>query len=142
MNRLDLPEYAEDAAILRFYHLDSLDPDVWVDDEESPDNNQEHEKESSIQQFKHPEEDDTLNITTIRPSESDIDLQVIDDSDPLGVYSSIFPEYDCYKKKRNRISVILTINHSEMSRNTNITQLKESKDKTFMFIYIGMTFLL
>lgn len=92
MNRLDLPEYAEDAAILRFYHLDSLDLDVWVDDEESPDNSQEHEKESSIQQFQHPEQDDSVNTATIRPSENDIDLQVIDDSDPLGVYSSIFPE--------------------------------------------------
>jgi exocyst complex component 2 len=91
MNRLDLPEYAEDAAILRFYHLDSLDPEVWVDDEEGHDNGHDHEEESSIQQFKHPEQDDTLN-TTMRPSESDIDLQVIDDSDPLGVYSSIFPE--------------------------------------------------
>ncbi|KAI7877332.1 exocyst complex component Sec5-domain-containing protein [Mucor mucedo] len=111
MNRLDLPEYAEDAAILRFYHLDSLDPDVWVDDEDNSDNNNDHEKESSIQQFKHPEEEDNLNISTIKPSESDIDLQVIDDSDPLGVYSSIFPD--------------------EMSRNTNITQLKE---KTTMMI--------
>jgi exocyst complex component 2 len=92
MNRLDLPEYAEDAAILRFYHLDSLDPNVWVDDEESPDSNHELEKESSIQQFQHPEEDDTINKSSIRPSESDIDLQAIDDSDPLGVYSSIFPE--------------------------------------------------
>lgn len=91
MNRLDLPEYAEDAAILRFYHLDSLDPEVWVDDEEGDHNGLGQGKESSIQQFKHPEEDDTFN-TTIRPSESDIDLQVIDDTDPLGVYSSIFPE--------------------------------------------------
>jgi exocyst complex component 2 len=91
MNRLDLPEYAEDAAILRFYHLDSLDPEVWVDDEEGSGNGHDQEKESSLQQFKHPEQDDTLN-TTMGPSESDIDLQVIDDSDPLGVYSSIFPE--------------------------------------------------
>lgn len=95
MNRLDLPEYAEDAAILRFYHLDSLDPEVWVDDEESPDNNHELEKESSLQQFQHPEEDDNINTSSIKPFESDIDLQAIDDSDPLGVYSSIFPEYVC-----------------------------------------------
>lgn len=92
MNRLDLPEYAEDAAILRFYHLDSLEPDVWVDDEEGDDHGHPHEKESSIQQFQHPEQDDPLNTASLRPSESDIDLQVIDDSDPLGVYSSIFPE--------------------------------------------------
>lgn len=106
MNRTDLPEYAEDAAILRFYHLDSLDPEVWVDDEEGFDNNQEQEKESSIQQFQHPEQDDTLHKpTTVKQSESELDLQAIDDSDPLGIYSSIFPD--------------------EMSRNTNITQLKE-----------------
>lgn len=92
MNRLDLPEYAEDAAILRFYHLDSLEPDVWVDDEEGDDHGHPHEKESSLQQFQHPEQDDSLNTASLRPSESDIDLQVIDDSDPLGVYSSIFPE--------------------------------------------------
>jgi len=92
MNRLDLPEYAEDAAILRFYHLDSLEPDVWVDDEEGDDHGHAHEKESSLQQFQHPEQDDSLNAASLRPSESDIDLQVIDDSDPLGVYSSIFPE--------------------------------------------------
>ncbi|KAG1118304.1 hypothetical protein G6F42_013231 [Rhizopus arrhizus] len=111
MNRLDLPEYAEDAAILRFYHLDSLEPDVWVDDEEGDDHGHAHEKESSLQQFQHPEQDDSLNAASLRPSESDIDLQVIDDSDPLGVYSSIFPD--------------------DMSRNTNITQLKE---KTTMMI--------
>ncbi|GAA5808629.1 hypothetical protein MFLAVUS_002021 [Mucor flavus] len=111
MNRPDLPEYAEDAAILRFYRIDSLDPEVWVDDEEGPENDQENGKDSSIQQFQHPEKDDTMNKSSIRPSESDIDLQAIDDSDPLGVYSSIFPD--------------------EMSRNTNITQLKE---KTTMMI--------
>ncbi|CAO3656981.1 unnamed protein product [Mucor hiemalis] len=106
MNRTDLPEYAEDAAILRFYHLHSLDPDVWVDDEEGFDNSQEQEKESSIQQFQHPEQDDTLHKpTTVKQSETELDLQAIDDSDPLGVYASIFPD--------------------EMSRNTNITQLKE-----------------
>lgn len=94
MNRTDLPEYAEDAAILRFYHLDSLDPDVWVDDEEGFDNSQEQEKESSIQQFQHPEQDDTLHKpTTVKQSETELDLQAIDDSDPLGVYASIFPEY-------------------------------------------------
>ncbi|KAI8080296.1 exocyst complex component Sec5-domain-containing protein [Gilbertella persicaria] len=103
MNRLDLPEYAEDAAVLRFYHLDSLEPEVWVDDEHHYD--YDHEEKESIQQFHHPEQDDMTNQTTIRPSETDIDLQVIDDSDPLGVYASIFPD--------------------DMSRNKNISQLKE-----------------
>ena len=93
MNRPDLPEYAEDAAILRFYQIDSLDPEVWVDDEDGTENMQSQEKESSIQQFQHPEEDDMLNSTAVKRSESDIDLQAIDDSDPLGIYSSIFPEY-------------------------------------------------
>ncbi|KAI8641657.1 exocyst complex component Sec5-domain-containing protein [Parasitella parasitica] len=111
MNRSDLPEYAEDAAILRFYHLDSLEPEVWVDDEESPENGRKQEKESSLQQFQHPEQDNSVNTVPVRPSESDIDLQVIDDSDPLGVYPSIFPD--------------------DMSRNTNISQLKE---KTAMMI--------
>lgn len=101
MNRPDLPEYAEDAAILRFYRIDSLDPEVWVDDEEGPENDQENGKDSSIQQFQHPEKDDTMNKSSIRPSESDIDLQAIDDSDPLGVYSSIFPEYVFKRKKRS-----------------------------------------
>lgn len=92
MNRLDIPEYAEDAAILRFYHLDSLDPEVWVDDEDDSENAHEQQQESSIQQFQHPEQDEDLKKTTIHPSETDMDLQAIDDSDPLGVYSSIFPE--------------------------------------------------
>ncbi|KAI7903981.1 exocyst complex component Sec5-domain-containing protein [Cokeromyces recurvatus] len=105
MERLDLPEYAEDAAILRFYHLDSLDSDVWIDDGVVSDNNQETEKESSIRQFQHPEQEDTVNSISIPPPENDIDLQIIDDSDPLGVYRSIFPDGP--------------------SRNTNISQLKE-----------------
>ncbi|KAI9483131.1 MAG: exocyst complex component Sec5-domain-containing protein [Benjaminiella poitrasii] len=105
MDRLDLPEYAEDAAILRFYHLDSLDSDVWIDDEATSNNNPEAEKESSIRQFQHPEQEDAVNNSSIRSSENEIDLQIIDDSDPLGIYRSIFPD-----------------GHT---RNTNISQLKE-----------------
>ncbi|KAL4212827.1 hypothetical protein CU097_004625 [Rhizopus azygosporus] len=99
MNRLDLPEYAEDAAILRFYHLDSLEPEMWMDDEDNAD------KELNNNKFQHPEEEQQQLGTAVRPSETDIELQALDDSDPLGVYSSIFPD--------------------EKSRNTNLTQLKE-----------------
>ncbi|KAI8970337.1 exocyst complex component Sec5-domain-containing protein [Mycotypha africana] len=103
MNRLDLPEYAEDAAVLRFYHLDSLEPDVWVDDEETPDNSLERESEAT-RQFQHPEQDESAS-KQIHSFENDLDFQAIDDSDPLGIYPSIFPE--------------------DMSRNTNISKLKE-----------------
>ena len=87
MNRSDVPEYAEDAAILRFYNLDSLDAEEWVDDE-ALDNSPEQEKDS-MQQFQHPEEEMNTSLTK---SQSANDLQIIDSSDPLGVYSSIFPE--------------------------------------------------
>ncbi|KAI8331626.1 exocyst complex component Sec5-domain-containing protein [Choanephora cucurbitarum] len=93
MSRLDLPEYAEDAAILRFYHLDSLDSETWVEDEQT------EAAPNRTSTFHHPEQP-----SAIGPSESDMDLQAMDDSDPLGVYRSIFPE--------------------DM-RNTNINQLKE-----------------
>ncbi|KAI8356677.1 exocyst complex component Sec5-domain-containing protein [Blakeslea trispora] len=91
MSRVDLPEYAEDAAILRFYHLDSLDSETWVDDDLAETT---HRTSTTFEQ-----------PSSIRPSESDMDLQAMDDNDPLGVYRSIFPE--------------------DMSRNTNIHQLKE-----------------
>ncbi|KAI9248099.1 exocyst complex component Sec5-domain-containing protein [Sporodiniella umbellata] len=92
MNRLDLPEYAEDAAILRFYRLDTLEPEVWVEDEEMESN-----RHST---FQHPED-----IEPIQPSENEVELQAMDDGDPLGVYTSIFK--------------------GETSRNTNLAQLKE-----------------
>ena len=81
MSRLDLPEYAEDAAILRFYHLDSLDSETWIEDEQT------ETAPNRTSTFHHPEQP-----SAIRPSESDMDLQAMDDSDPLGVYRSIFPE--------------------------------------------------
>ncbi|KAI8987114.1 exocyst complex component Sec5-domain-containing protein [Pilobolus umbonatus] len=104
MNRIDLPEYVEDAAILRFYHLDSLNSETWEEDEDNSESTREREKESTMKQFQHPEEDGTMN-TTIKLSESDMDLQLIDNSDPLGIQSSIFTD--------------------DVTRNTNISQLKE-----------------
>ncbi|KAG1452616.1 hypothetical protein G6F56_007769 [Rhizopus delemar] len=91
---MNLPEYAEDAAILRFYHLDSLEPETWIEDEERQVDLNRHST------FQHPED-----IETIQPSETDVELQGMNDGDPLGIYSSIFPD--------------------DMSRNTNLTQLKE-----------------
>ncbi|KAI8147481.1 exocyst complex component Sec5-domain-containing protein [Fennellomyces sp. T-0311] len=79
INRSDVPEYAEDAAILRFYELDSLEPEVWVDQV--------------------PLDDATVSDATLRhfshrfdePKDSN-DLQFADDADPLGIRGSIFDD--------------------------------------------------
>ena len=79
INRSEVPEYAEDAAILRFYELDSLEPEVWVD--------------------QIPLDDVTVPDATLRrysnrldePKDAN-DLQFADDTDPLGIHGSIFDE--------------------------------------------------
>ena len=80
INRAEIPEYAEDAALLRFYELDSLEPEVWVDQV--------------------PLDDATVPDATLRhfsqrfdePNKDSNDLQFADDTDPLGIRGSIFDE--------------------------------------------------
>ena len=84
INRAEIPEYAEDAALLRFYELDSLEPEVWVeqvplDDATVPDATLRH----FSQRFDEPNKDSNSGSN---------DLQFADDTDPLGIRGSIFDE--------------------------------------------------
>ncbi|KAI9257261.1 exocyst complex component Sec5-domain-containing protein [Phascolomyces articulosus] len=98
INRTEVPEYAEDAALLRFYQLDSLEPEVWVDqvpldDATVTDATLRH----FSQRFDEPIKDSNSGSN---------DLQFSDDTDPLGIRGSIFDD---------------DARHSA----TNIAQLKE-----------------
>lgn len=84
--RPEIPDYAEDAAILRFYQLDSLEPEVWTDQISSPVDDL--LPESALQQFSRKENE----FLDAQENENANDLQVLDDSDPLGIRSSIFEQ--------------------------------------------------
>ncbi|KAG0174880.1 hypothetical protein DFQ28_007669 [Apophysomyces sp. BC1034] len=103
-HRSDAQEYAEDAAILRFYQLDSLEPDAWVD--EVSGYHDEPTQESTLQQFSRQGDGSGSPAELPRPTpENEGSLQLMDDSDPLGVYNSIF--------------------ENDMPRNNNIADLRE-----------------
>ncbi|KAI9492453.1 exocyst complex component Sec5-domain-containing protein [Zychaea mexicana] len=84
INRAEVPEYAEDAAIMRFYELDTVEPEVWVD--------------------QIPLDDATVSDATLRhfsqrydepikdSGSGSNDLQFADDTDPLGIRGTIFDE--------------------------------------------------
>ncbi|KAF7732380.1 hypothetical protein EC973_005276 [Apophysomyces ossiformis] len=104
VHRLDGQEFAEDAAILRFYQLDSLEPNTWVD--ETSGYHDEPTQESTLQQFARQGDASSSSMQLPRsPSETEGGLQLMDDSDPLGIYNSIF--------------------ENGLSRNTNIAELRE-----------------
>ncbi|KAI8393547.1 exocyst complex component Sec5-domain-containing protein [Radiomyces spectabilis] len=98
--RREVQEYAEDAAILRFYNLDSLEPEVWTDEATG----HQDEQESTLQQFSRAGMMDA-HEPALRDTENETDLQMMDDSDPLGIHASIF--------------------ENKIPRNANISQLKE-----------------
>ncbi|CAO3587569.1 unnamed protein product [Absidia cylindrospora] len=92
--QLENNEYAEDAAILRFYNVDSFEPDIWVDDAEADDTSNETTKQQfdrrgeGLQQLQQQQQQET-NLTS--PLENDHDVQAsMDISDPLGLLPSIF----------------------------------------------------
>ncbi|KAI9311707.1 exocyst complex component Sec5-domain-containing protein [Dichotomocladium elegans] len=85
INRSELPEYAEDAAILRFYQLESLEPEIWVD--------------QPVSSLDEPVAESTLRHLSQRydGQQQDLsgngnDLLVADDADPLGIRSSVFDD--------------------------------------------------
>lgn len=91
LQRADIPEYAEDAAILRFYQLDTLEPEVWVDQVSGQQN--EDVRESTLQQFSRRVDGQAPEVNRFSMfKEPDIanDLEVLDDSDPLGIRETIF----------------------------------------------------
>ncbi|KAL0086050.1 exocyst complex component Sec5-domain-containing protein [Phycomyces blakesleeanus] len=90
-------DYVEDAAIMRFYGLDTLEPDVWMDisgDDPSA--------ESTFQQFARP---GNVAEAHVAPSEAEVDSQALNDADPLGIYGSVL--------------------ESEPPRNLGLSQIKE-----------------
>ncbi|KAI8083026.1 exocyst complex component Sec5-domain-containing protein [Halteromyces radiatus] len=85
--QIESNEYAEDAAILRFYNVDSFEPDIWVDD---PDAEPVSQQETTKQQFeRRGEASQQQQIPSASPSDHDIQASM-DISDPLGLLPSIF----------------------------------------------------
>ncbi|KAI7871922.1 exocyst complex component Sec5-domain-containing protein [Spinellus fusiger] len=74
-------DYVEDAAIMRFYGMDTLETDVWVDVTEDD------MAESMYQQFARPHE--THTIPDIQPPVNSDGDSGLNDADPLGIYSSV-----------------------------------------------------
>lgn len=92
-------EYAEDAAILRFYNIDSFEPDVWIDDAEADPTNlrQETTKQQfdrrgdGPQQIQQAQNQQEQQMTLPSPIENDHTIQAsMNTSDPLGLKPSIF----------------------------------------------------
>lgn len=79
-----IPEFAEDAAILRFYNIDTLEPQVWVDEVYG---SRPTSHLGSASKHAGPL-DGSPNANQDFVDEND--LQVQDDSDPLGIKKSIF----------------------------------------------------
>jgi exocyst complex component 2 len=90
-DNLTIPEFAEEAAILRFYNIENLEPEVWVDEVygSRPTSNfgpANKHLSRTADSSPNPQEDYA----------DENDLQVQDDSDPLGIKKSIFSGYELY----------------------------------------------
>ncbi|RUP45221.1 exocyst complex component Sec5-domain-containing protein [Jimgerdemannia flammicorona] len=107
---LTLPALAEDATILRHYHLDSLDDDEWADDV----HNRSTARESALQQFTR-----APIVALPEPEFEDEQDDILDESDPLGLKESIFKG---------------TSKQSVSNRNTaSMSELKERKFRPPLF---------
>ncbi|RUS34654.1 exocyst complex component Sec5-domain-containing protein [Jimgerdemannia flammicorona] len=107
---LTLPALAEDATILRHYHLDSLDDDEWADDV----HNRSTARESALQQFTR-----APIVALPEPEFEDEQEDILDESDPLGLKESIFKG---------------TSKQSVSNRNTaSMSELKERKFRPPLF---------
>lgn len=82
------PEFVEEAAILRFYNIDTLEPESWVDVVYGSRPNS--HLASANKHFSR-----TLDASPNPQQElvDENDLQVQDDSDPLGLKKTIFSGY-------------------------------------------------
>jgi exocyst complex component 2 len=87
-NHNGIPEFAEDAAFLRFYNVDTLEPEVWVDEVYGSRPNS-HLGSANKQLARTPESSPNPQQDFVDEN----DLQVQDDSDPLGIKKSIFSGY-------------------------------------------------
>ncbi|KAJ2955817.1 hypothetical protein NQZ79_g8250 [Umbelopsis isabellina] len=104
-----IPEFAEDAAILRFYNIDTLEPQVWVDEVYG---SRPTSHLGSAAKHAGPLDGGSPNANQDFVDEND--LQVQDDSDPLGIKKSIFSG-----------STIECRNRQSFARNINLMEIKE-----------------
>lgn len=87
-DNLGTPEFAEEAAILRFYNIDTLEPETWVDEVYGSRPNS-HLGSANKHFSRTPESSPNPQQDFVDEN----DLQVQDDSDPLGLKQSIFSGY-------------------------------------------------
>ncbi|CAO3635122.1 unnamed protein product [Cunninghamella blakesleeana] len=85
-------EYAEDAAILHFYNIDSFEPDIWVDNalEDT------YQPQDTKQQFNRNNNNDNPQRASMI-NEHDRDMEVLDTSNPLGLLPSILENEGVHK---------------------------------------------
>ncbi|CDH55023.1 exocyst complex component sec5 [Lichtheimia corymbifera JMRC:FSU:9682] len=90
ISRSELPEYAEDAALMRFYQLDTLEPEIW---EEYPAGSLDEPVVAEIT-LRHLSQryDAQLQDGAKDANSSNNDLQISDDADPLGIRNTIFDD--------------------------------------------------
>ncbi|ORZ16960.1 exocyst complex component Sec5-domain-containing protein [Absidia repens] len=135
-------EYAEDAAILRFYNVDSFEPDIWVDDAEADDTSNETTKQQfdrrgeGLQQMQQQQQQET-NLSS--PLENDHDVQAsMDISDPLGLLPSIF-ENESASKPANvaELKEKSTLMISNKNFNPRQFLLQVHKDASYNDLVLG-----
>lgn len=84
-DNLATPEFAEEAAILRFYNIDTLEPEEWID-EVYGSRPTSHLGSAN----KHLSRTVESGPNSQHDYVDENDLQVQDDTDPLGIKKSIF----------------------------------------------------
>ncbi|GAB5588983.1 Exocyst complex component S5 [Umbelopsis nana] len=119
-DNLGTPEFAEEAAILRFYNIDTLEPETWVDEVYGSRPNS-HLGSANKHFSRTPESSPNPQQDFVDEN----DLQVQDDSDPLGLKQSIF--------SGNRQSISRNINLMEIKeRSSLITSNKSFNPRSFL----------